>query len=156
MKIVPMNETEYSMRNVWPKGTYPCHINKAEEGNSQKSGDPFFKFEVQIFNESDNYRTIKAFVMAAGKAQWQLRSAVEAFGLLDKYHNGSVEAFDFEGKDAFAKVGVEEDKSGVFDPKNVIREFTNKAPKAKEVTASTDGPPPGHPAAAPIDDSIPF
>lgn len=155
MKVSPVDEKEYAMRNVWPKGVYPCHIAKAEEGNSQKSGDPFFKCEVQIFHDNGGYRTVTAYIMAAGKAAWQLRSAAEAFGVLDKYRAGGIDAHDLEGKSAFAKVGIEEDEKGQYPPKNIIREFTNKPPKSKTVAANHE-PPPGHPAAEMVSDDIPF
>jgi hypothetical protein len=154
MLIQPVDETEYVMRNVWPKGTYPCTIVKAEEGNSQKTGDPFFKCEVQVFHSNGGFKTITTYVMAAGKAAWQLRSAAEAFGVLEKYRAGGVDAIDFEGKNAFAKLGIEEDETGQYPPKNTIREFTSKPPKSK--ATNNDGPPPGHPAAADMDDTIPF
>lgn len=155
MKVAPIDEKEYSMRNTWQKGVYPCTIVKCEEGNSKKSGDPFFKCEVHIFNENGNFRTITTYVMAAGKAAWQLRSAVEAFGVLEKYKAGGVESYDFEGRSAFAKVGIEEDESGQYEPKNIIREFTNKAPKAKEVSQT---PPANHPVIETpmLNDDIPF
>lgn len=156
MKVAPVDEKEYSMRNVWPKGVYPCTVAKCEEGASKKSGDPFFKCEVQIFNDAGNYRTVTSYIMGAGKAAWQLRSAAEAFNVLEKYRAGELTTHDIEGKNAYAKVGVEEDESGQYGPKNIIREFTAKPPKSK----ATDGAsaPSGHPVndEPPLDDSIPF
>jgi hypothetical protein len=76
------------------------------------------------------YRIVTTHIMAEGNASWQLRSAAEAFGVLETYRMGTLNAHDLEGKSAFAKVGIQEE-SGVYEPKNVIREFTAKAPKAQ-------------------------
>lgn len=155
MKITPMDEKEYSMRNVWPKGVYPCTVVKCEEGVGKNSGSPFFKCETHIFNENGNFRTVTTYVMAGGKAGWQIRSAAEAFNVLDQYRAGELATHDLEGRSAFAKVGIEEDESGQYEPKNIIREFTNKAPKSKEPSAT---PPSDHPVntVPMINDDIPF
>jgi dolichyl-phosphate-mannose--protein O-mannosyl transferase len=92
-----------------PKAKYPCTIVKCEDTKSQKTGDAMFIATVHIFNESGGYRIVTAYTMGEGNAEWQLRSAAEAFNVLESYKMGSINAHDLEGKSAFAKVGIEED-----------------------------------------------
>jgi hypothetical protein len=80
---------------------------------SQKTGDAMFIATVHIFNESGCYRSSPHTLWEKATAEWQLRSPAEAFNVLESYKMDSINAHDLEGKSAFAKVGIEEDESGV-------------------------------------------
>jgi len=133
MKVTPIDETEYKSRNLWPSGIYPCTIIECEEGVS-KNDNSFFKCKVQLFNNEGHTKNIFYYMLADGKAAWQLRAGAEAFNLLEKYRAGEIDADDFVGLSAYARVGQEEG-DGQYEPKNVIKEFKLSAPGGKTASA---------------------
>lgn len=153
MNFTPINEEEYVMRNVWPKGWYPCTVQTCEEGTSQK-GNSFLKCEIDVYSATGAFKRITNYIMVDGKAAWQLRAAAEAFGLLEQYRAGALQSHEMVGKSAFVKVGIDEDKTGQYPPKNVISDYRDKLPKKAEqanVTANVNDQP-----STDIDDNLPF
>ena len=55
--------------------------------------------------------------------QEKLRHACEVCGVLNKYMSGSVSSGDFRGKRGKLRLGVEKDKTGVYAPKNLVRDY---------------------------------
>jgi hypothetical protein len=153
MQFTPMNEEQYALRNVWAKGWYACEVAKCEEGKS-KAGNSYFKCDTIIFNEMGQQKYVTSYLIAQGEAAWQLRSAAEAFGLLDQYRGGTLMPHDLVGKRAFAKVAIEEDKTGQYDPKNKIGDYRKELPKKLAPKDNHAGK--GATSAPELDDEIPF
>lgn len=149
MPYTTVNEDEYAMRNCWPKGWYPCKIVKCEEGRSQK-GNSYFKCENIVYNASGHQKYVTSYLNGEGAAAWQLRSAAEAFGLLEQYRAGTLTPHDLIEKTAYCKVAIEEDETGQYEPKNKIADYRDKMPKkAGEQAVPATGKPD-------VDDEIPF
>jgi hypothetical protein len=130
MKITPIDENEYSSRNLWADGVYPCSIVECEEGASKKTGAAFFKMKVQLFNEENQSTNLFYYMMAEGNAAWQLRAGVEALGLLDNYRAGEISADDFYQKTAYAFVG-HQSATDQYPAKNIIKGFRADPPANK-------------------------
>lgn len=128
MKFTPISEQEYNNRNVWPAGVYPCTILNCEEGKSKNTNDGYFKCKVQLYNTDGGTTNVFYYMMAEGKAAWQLRAGAETFGLLDKYDAGSIDAADFEMREGYATVGIQEE-TAEYPAKNIIKAFRKDAPK---------------------------
>lgn len=155
-KITPISETEYKARNAWPIGWYAATVVDAPDSCIEKlsnAGNLMFVTKFQVYNDDGKMKFVTAYIMADGAAAWQLRSASEALGVLDQYRAGEIKENDLKGKSCFVKLGIEIDKDGVYEDKNVIKEFKKKMPG--KITAA-DIPKPTEAKASYIDDSIPF
>jgi hypothetical protein len=158
-KFVPMNETDYHARNTWPTGWYPATIIDCLERLS-KNDNLMFETNFEIYNDDNKKIFVRAFIMADGKAAFQLRTAAEAFGVLDKYKDATLTEDDFKGRSGYVKLGVQVDKDGNYPDKNVITDYRKTIPgkvtaesvaaamPAKKMTAKE--------TAASISDDIPF
>lgn len=129
-----MSEREYkeSRSNIWPAGTYPCEIIKCDEKVS-KSGNKMFECVVKLYNDQGHTTNVFSYLIAEGRAAWQLRSAAESFGLLDKYNAGDLDDLDFHGRSAYAVVGIQK-ATDEYPEKNVIKSFKAAAPAIKSPT----------------------
>lgn len=160
MQFTPINEDEYAHRGLWPRGWYAATIPTGEEDvieGISKNGNPFFKVNIHVFNETGSFRNVATYIMAGGKAQWQLRAAAEAFGVLENYKSGTLDAEDLRGRSGFVKIDIEEGDER-YGPKNVVRNYSAAPPKSsglpQPLTARQDAAPVT--AGAIIDDEVPF
>lgn len=157
-KFTPVDETEYRQRNVLLAGWYPATISDAPDGcveKLSKNGNLMFETKFQVFTENGSMRMLTSYIMADGKAAFQLRSAAEAFDVLEQYKAGTLSEEDMKGKSGYVKVAVQSDPDGVYDDKNVIRDFKKSAPgtiKASDVPKPTST----NKASEDLDDGIPF
>lgn len=122
MKFTPMSDADYnqSRSNTFPAGTYPCEIIKCEEKVS-KQGNKMFETIVKIYDDSGRTTNVFCYLIAEGKAAWQLRAAAEELGVLDKYNAGELEDVDILGLESYAVVGIQ--KSEGYADKNIIKSF---------------------------------
>lgn len=138
-KFEPIDEKEYKARNTWPAGWYSATISDAPDGCTERmsnSGNMMFETKIQVFNEDGKMRLITAYILAEGKAAFQLRSAAEAFGVLDEYRAGTLTEDDLKGKSGYVKLGIQIDKDGVYPDKNVIADYKKTMPgtvKAEDI-----------------------
>lgn len=153
MQFTPIDEKEYAMRDVWPSGWYAATIGDAPTSvieKISKSGNNMFQVNLIVYGENGGFKLLTAYIMADGKAAFQLREAAEAFGVLEQYREGKLTAEDLKGKSGYVKLGIEEDLTGQYKPKNKIVSYRAELPK-NAVTPKVD-------ANAPLlgDDEIPF
>lgn len=159
MNFTPMDEKAYEMRNVWPKGWYNAYVSDHDEavieGASKNTGDKYFKTNFQVYNADGGFKLITTYIMVEGKAEWQMRSAAEALGLLDSYKAGTLQPDDLKGKSCWVRLAEEIDKTGTYAPKNKIADFSATPPKGVTNTAA---PAPVSEVKAPAeyDDDMPF
>lgn len=160
MNYEVVTDEAYKMRGVWPKGWYAANVKYPGSEptvtvRKSKSELNMFVVDFEVFNTEGALKNIRSYVMAEGKAAWQLRSAAEALGLLEAYRAGTLAADDLVGKSCWVKLDIEEDPTGQYEPKNVIRDYSDKpkgsatASPSQSVTASAS-------ARADLDDDIPF
>lgn len=152
MNFTPLSDQEYAeAKGLWKAGWYAATILDTEDGfvpfTSQK-GTQGFKAKIQVFS-GESHKIITAYIMAEGAAAFQLRSAAEAFGALDKYKSGMVLPEDFKGKSAFVRLAVEEDKNGQHEPRNAVKDYKATLPKSAS-SQSVQAPDKD------LDDNIPF
>ena len=154
-KFTPVSEEEYKQKNCWKPGWYPAEIIDCVEKQSQASGSLMFETKFQIFNDDGKSHFVTSYVMAEGKAAFQLRACAEAFGVLDQYHAGELTEDDLKGKTGYVKLAIQSDPNGVYDDKNVIRDFKKTVP-GKITVADIQKPTTTETASKSLDDDIPF
>ncbi len=160
-KYTPVDEEQYATRNILAPGWYPATISNAPDGCVERlssNGNLMFETKFQVFKDDGSFRLITAYVMAEGKAAYQLRSCAEAFGVLEEYKAGNLSEEDLKGKNGYVKVVTDIDKDGLYPDKNKIADFRKSMPG----TVSAKDLPKFKPmkskkeAEADLDDSIPF
>lgn len=126
-KFTPVDEKEYSARNVWPAGWYAAEIIESVERLSQ-NGNLMFETKFQVFNDDGKHRLITGYVMVDGKAAFQMRACAEAFGVLDQYKAGTLSEDDLVGKSGYVKLIVQTDSDGKYPDANKIADYCKSMP----------------------------
>ena len=157
MQVTPKSEEQIEKESVfavWPEGIYNFEVVSASETVS-KGGNEMIVLSMNIFNSQGESKAIKDYLLDA--MAYKIRHACEACDLLSHYENGSIIAFDFEGKRGDLKLSIEkgklkDDGSGDKHPdKNSVKDYV-KPTGAKAVTARASAPV----VATDLDDEIPF
>ena len=164
-KFTPVSENDYAehqkeqkLRFVWPIGWYSAMISDAPDGCTEglgSSGNMYFKTIFIVYNDEGKEKKVFNYVMAEGKAAFQLRSLAEAVGALDEYKAGILDEDTLKGKTCFVKLGLEKDENGKYDPKNIITQFATTLP-GKEKSLAPGKKMTKKENEADLGDSIPF
>ncbi len=158
MQFEPKTEAQLAEANLWPEGEYGFQVldqitlggnHYATCDRISKAGKEMIQLVVQLFNAEGTPRVIVDYLTAG--MEFKLRHAAVACGLLHQYETGSLVASDFKGKQGFLKLKIGK-ASGEYPAKNEVKDYV----VPEDDGASSFTPPPGHPAAASIDDEIKF
>lgn len=156
MKINPMSEKEArdaATPPPLPAGDYDCEIAVAVETVSKSSGMGMFEIDLRVFTDDGRTRTVRDYVMTEGKAAWRLRQCCVGLGLLAQYDAGEVGSYDFEGRSGRVSLIVEEDKNGLYPPKNRVKAYiVPGTPRPLQSAKPRQPVSAGHD----LDDEIPF
>ena len=168
MKFTPKSdeqiEKEQRERMLWDKGVYSYEILeyvtfgtktiKTCDTQSQKGND-MMQLVVKLFNDDGRESVLIDYITES--LAFKLKHLAYSHGMGQQYDAGELHAPDFIGKCGKAEVGVskgkkkEDGSDDKYPDKNSIVDYV--------VDGGADQssmPPPGHPANAPIDDTIPF
>ncbi len=152
MKVTPRTENEIAALNLLPNGWYPFTISDAEEKTS-KAGNEMIVLNVRVYSDRGSV-FIKDFLMDTEFGAGKLRSCAETCGQLEAYESGRLSADDLDGREGFARVGIEKSKDSQFPDKNKIWMYAKEKPKPKgEETKATSKAPA---LSDPPEDDIPF
>jgi hypothetical protein len=166
-KVTPKTEEEVSQRKLWEKGTYSFEILEFVKFGSKEiktaattssKGDPMLVLVVKVYNDDGSEQVVVDYLTA--HAEYKIRHAAVACGLLEQYNAGALDPVAFVGKTGWVKLGVSKGKAkpdgdGNYPDKNSINDYVvEEAPAASANGAAHVG---GGGATTPIaDDSIPF
>lgn len=154
MKFTPKTEAEIQLEGLLPKGEYPFEVVSAKEKTSKK-GNEMIEVKLEIFAEDGSSRFLFDYLME--KMAFKLRHFCASTKLIASYEAGTLKASDIQGKAGVCKVGVKEDPTGEFLPKNEIKDYVFEAAGVQQ-----DAPEPKRDAKKPAvvneleNDDIPF
>lgn len=126
-KFTPVNEKEYKERNIWPNGWYAATAVDSTERLSSNN-NLMFETKWEVYHDDGRKRIITSYILAEGKAAFQLRAAAEALGCLEEYRNAKLNENDLKGKSCFVKLITDQDKEEKFPAKNVISDYRKTMP----------------------------
>jgi hypothetical protein len=170
MRFQPKSEEECQKELLLPAGNYGFEIAEAADKRSS-GGNDMIEMKVLIYpNDADAApRTIFDYIVATERMAFKIRHFCQETGLIDTYEQGTLMARDCVGRQGFCSVQIQEDKTGKYSPKNVIRDYGKpKAGQSGRSAVRSDDPPPPDPtmgtppSPAPADkkdiedDDIPF
>lgn len=121
MKFKAKSEEEITRESLFEKGVYSFEVIKAENKVS-KSGNDMIKVQLLVFsNNSESTKTVYDYLMEA--MAFKLRHFCKATGLIEKYEQETLDAEDCEGKTGKCYLGIEEDKTGEYLPRNSVKDY---------------------------------
>ena len=151
MKFQPKTEKELQEALVVEPGIYDFEVVNAIEKQS-KSGNDMIELKLKIF-VGEGARIISDYLLES--MAFKLRHFCEAVGLLDKYENGTLSAFDCAGVAGKLELVIQRDKSGSYPDRNSVKDYV--VDEDYEPKASTPPLSPGGVAPASFNnDDIPF
>lgn len=121
MKVTPRTEEEIKYLNMLPEGEYNFLVIDAIEKVSD-AGNEMINLVLQVNNNNKIYR-IYDYLIDIEKMSFKFRHCCDSLGILDKYESGNVSSKDFIDKKGRAKFIIQKDKKGIYNPKNVVKDY---------------------------------
>lgn len=146
MQFQPKSEKDIQSAMLLPKGDYDFQVLEAEDTKS-KQGNDMIKVNLGIFHGEAMRLRVFDYLLSAMEAK--LRHFCDTTGLLAVYEAGTLCAQDCKGRSGRVKLIVEEDESGKYDTKNVVKDYICRP--AKPIGHSVEPAP-----TLPAEDDIPF
>lgn len=155
MQFTPKSEKELREMDLLPDGWYPFKIISAEDKKS-KAGNDMLVLKTQAYHGNAS-RFIDDYIVANDFNLRKIRRLAVMCDALDKYEAGGIQPTDVEGREGYARIGIQKSKDEKFSDKNVIWDFAKEAP-ADTKTPVVAKPAPGSMSTAALadDDNIPF
>jgi len=126
MHFTPYSEKDLP-RQLLEKGEYDVEVLESTDVISKNTSAEMIKLNLAVWVGDKVRCRLFDYLLDAMPAK--LRHACDTFGLLDKYQNGSLRAFDFEGRTGKAKIGIQSDKTGQYPDKNSIVDYVCRPAK---------------------------
>ena len=145
MNFKPQSDEDLSTGNLLPKGEYDFEVISAIDKVSKNNND-MIELKLLIYINGSPARQLYDYLMEA--VAYKLKHFCYGTGLNKKYDDGTLQAFDCNGISGRCKIGIKEDKTGAYPPRNNITDYVvcEKAEKKQ-----TQGP-----AALQAEEDLPF
>ena len=127
MRFTPKSDSELAAELLLPPGIYPVRVSFSEDTTSKKSGEEMIAVKLTVYATDGSERTVRDWLLPS--QGYKLKSACKAFGLSALYDSGAVSAHDLLGAEGFAKIKIEEDKTGKYDPANRVQSYLAERPE---------------------------
>lgn len=126
MRFSPKSESEVS--KLFEKGNYQFEVIESIDARS-KNGNEMIQLKLKIQHHTfiGKATIITCYLMADNpNFEFLLRHFCYSTGLENEYENGELSARSCLDKFGIAKIGIEEDKTGKYQPKNKVLDFIEK------------------------------
>lgn len=124
MRFTPKSDDELVKGTLLEIGDYDFEILDASEEISKKTGAEMLKLKLAIYQNGESVKTIFDYIMDS--IAFKLKHFSQAVGIIDKYNNGDINAFDCIGRVGKCKIGIKIDKTGQYGPQNIILDYIPK------------------------------
>lgn len=181
MSFHPYSEAQASLnsRTLLPKGVYPFTIHAAfgtlpaDKGGGplvSKAGNAMISLKLHVHREDGGIQFVDDFAVDSPKMAWKNRHLAQTTGTLAAFDCGSWDATALEGKQGYAAIDVEAEKSkndgtgANWPAKNIVKDygqpingdqsvFVPRRPQPTEAELANQTP---AKAGAPVEDDVPF
>ncbi len=123
MRFEPLSDDQIIRMGLMEKGIYPFEVISAENTIS-KSNNEMIKLQLRIWDKEGSERILYDYLLSAFIKK--IKHFSDVTGLQDKYQNGNLEAEDCLGKSGNVLIGVQEDKTNTYPPKNSVIDYVAK------------------------------
>lgn len=160
MQFTPRSEEECQQAGLLAAGNYGFEVAEAVNKRSA-NGNDMIELKVLVFPNDPDSAPRVTFDYLLEKMAFKLRHFCQHTGLIDQYQQGILTAQDCAGRTGFCSIGIQEDKSGRYGPKNFIRDYGQPKAEKAPLTDRPGNPTPPKPQAATngkdmAEDDIPF
>ncbi len=150
MQFKPKTEKEIAESGLIPAKTIvPFEVTAAEDSKS-KAGNDMIVADLRLFTDDGKTRSIRVYLLEAMPAL--LFHFCTYSGLATEYGNGTLKASDCIGKTGYAEMGIKIDKSGQYDPQNIVKDFV----RPEKLKPGAMAPKPAPAAGENLDEDVPF
>jgi|GEM_PF-6239553 len=127
-RYTPKTETEIAQEALIPSKTI-CDVEVAEAiDKPSKSGNEMITLKLNVFDADGDMRVVFDYIVPSTNfGERKLRHAADAFGLLEKYAEGTLWADDFVNKMGKAEIGQSKPTDEYPLPKNIITDYIGRA-----------------------------
>ncbi len=123
MRFEPMSDEQIVRMGLMEKGIYPFEVVSAENAVS-KSNNEMIKLQLRVWDKEGGERILYDYLLGAFIKK--IKHFSDITGLQDKYQNGNLDAEDCLGKSGNVLIGVQEDKTNTYPPKNSVIDYVAK------------------------------
>lgn len=120
MQFKPKTEKEIAEENLIPAGTYPFETMSAEPKRS-KAGNDMIELKQRIFLPDGSEKTLTDWLLES--PAYKLFHYCAYTGLATHYERGTLQSTDCVGRQGYAKIGIQQDKTGQYPDRNSIRDY---------------------------------
>jgi len=150
MQFTPKTQKQLDEERLLPEAEYPFEISGAEEKTSKK-GNEMIELTVRVFKPDGTFELVTDYIMEA--MPYKLLHCCETTGLKDKYNSGDLTADEFICKSGHLKLIIQPE--GDWPAKNSVKDYISSK-DASGRDPNKPVPVKAKPAAADLDDDIPF
>jgi len=150
----PKTETQLAAEGLFPKAIYDVEVAEAIDKPS-KAGNPMITLKLNAFNDAGEMKTIFDYIVPSTNfGERKLRHAAAAFGLMDKYEDGTLWADDFANQMGKAEIGQSKPTDEYPLPKNIVTDYIGR--DEAMVIQEQKKPQPKKSTKEELSDNIPF
>lgn len=120
MDFTPRTEEELKKFELLPEGDYDFDVLQADDAMS-KSGKQMIKLTLGVYASSGNRINVFDYLMSA--VEYKLKHFCDSVGLVAEYQQGTLTADMCTNRSGRCSLKVQTDKSGQYDPKNVVKDY---------------------------------
>lgn len=132
MKVTPRTEEEIKFLKLIPDGEYEFEVFDAIDETS-KNGNEMIHV-VLLVNKNEKKYYIHDYLMDTADMAFKLRHFCDSIGIIEDFNSGNIESNKIKSKKGIAKIIINQDKKGIYNPKNVIRDYiVNKSIKSEDI-----------------------
>lgn len=121
MKVTPRTEEEIKWIKLLPEGDYEFEVFDSIDETSSK-GNEMIHVILLIKKNNREYK-IHDYLMDTEEMAFKLRHFCDSTGLSEFYNSGNIESSKIKSKKGYAKITIKHDKKGIYDPKNVVKDY---------------------------------
>lgn len=126
----PKTEEELKKTVLLPKGEYDFEVIGAEEAVS-KQGNDMIKLTLKVYDTDGTTTTVFDYLLAS--LEYKVKHFCDTTGLIAEYQSGALTVDMCLNKCGKCKLDIEKDKTGKYDDKNVVKDYTGMAINASDI-----------------------
>lgn len=123
-RITPKTEDQIRTESLIDPGIYDFEVVKCEEKVS-KSGNEMLKLTLRVWDMMGREHTVFDYLMDS--IAYKVKHFCDTVGLEEAYNAGGFKPEECQGRSGKAKIGIKEDKTGVYPPNNSVLDYVGGA-----------------------------
>lgn len=137
LEFQPKSEEELKKTILLPDGEYDFDVTGAEEAVSKTSGKEMIKLTLKVYALDGNTTPVYDYLLSS--LEYKIKHFCDTAGLQTEYQMGILTADMCLNRCGKVKLGIQKDKTGQYEDKNVVKDYVGVGVNAG-VVAQDDCP----------------